>query len=121
MDRVLLVEDELDQLEILYWVLLEHGCDVRTANTAKAAVSLGKRFRPTLLVTDFLLSHSATGLDVIRELREADPNLPALIITGMAEAELQRALGSTGNLGVLHKPFTQDELLDRLSSLTDAA
>jgi DNA-binding response OmpR family regulator len=121
MERVLLVEDELDELEILYWLLLDHGCDVRAVNTAKAAVSLGKQFRPTLLVTDFLLSKDATGIDVIRELRKGAPGLPALIITGVAPAELHPGLDDLGNVHVMYKPFTPEELLSRLAVLTHAA
>lgn len=121
MKRVLLVEDDLDELEILYWMLIDQGCNVRTANTAKAAVSLGKQFRPTLLVTDLLLSRGATGVDVIRELRKLDPSLPALVITGMAPRDVQQALGELADADVMHKPFTERQLLDRLSGLTRAA
>ncbi len=121
MERVLLVEDELDELEILYWMIVDHGCDVRTANTAKAAVSLGKHFRPTLLVTDFLLSHDLTGIEVIRELRKADPHLPALLITGAPAADWKAAAEALGNVDVIQKPFTSVEFLGRLESIKRAA
>lgn len=121
MERVLLVEDDLDQLEILYWMIVDHGCDVRTANTAKAAVSLGQQFRPTLLVTDFLLSHDVTGIEVIRELRKTDPNLPALLITGAPAADWRPAVEALGNVDVIRKPFTRAEFLGRIESMKRAA
>ncbi len=121
MERVLLVEDELDELEILYWMIVDQGCDVRTANTAKAAVSLGKLFRPTLLVTDFLLSHDVTGIDVIRELRKADPSLPALLITAAPAADWGPAVAALGNVDVIQKPFTRAAFLGRLESMKRAA
>jgi len=121
MERVLLVEDELDELELLYWALVGQGSDVRTANTAKGAISLGKHFRPTLLVSDFVLQRGATGIDVLRELRVSIPGLPALIISGMPAADLRRSLDGLEDVQMLQKPFGIREFLSRLEGLKRAA
>jgi DNA-binding NtrC family response regulator len=80
-ERVLVVDDEVDALEILSWMLTDEGCEVRTASDVDQAVSVGRDFHPTLLITDYLLRDSGTGLDVIRELRHEHPGLPAVLIT----------------------------------------
>lgn len=121
MERVLLVEDELDELELLYWALIGQGSEVRTANTAKGAISLGKYFRPTLLVSDFVLQHGATGLDVLRELRRTNPVLPALIISGLPAAELRLGLEGLEDVEFLQKPFGMQEFLSRLDGMKRAA
>jgi len=115
MERVLVVDDEVDALEILSWLLTDHGCDVRTASDPRQAVSLGREFRPTLLITDYLLSDAATGLDVIRELREqVDPALPAVLVTGMDPSLMRDELQALGNVEVLKKPFVWADLCARL-------
>jgi DNA-binding response OmpR family regulator len=109
-ERVLVVDDEVDALEILSWMLADQGFDVRTASDADCAVSLGHDFQPTLLITDYLLSNSKTGLDVIRNLRQADPGLRAVLITGMDIAGLRQQLNELGNVNVLRKPFVWSDL-----------
>jgi len=105
MERVLLVDDEAEALQILAWLIADHGCEVRTATTVEQAVSVGREFGPTLVITDYLLQDDATGLDVIRGLREADAALPAVLVTGMDASTLRRELSSLDDVTVLRKPF----------------
>lgn len=115
MQRVLVVDDELDALEIMAWMLTDHGCEVRTASDVEQAVSLGREFRPALLITDYLLREHRTGLDLIRELRASQPDLPAVLITGMDLGQLRHQLAELGNVEVLRKPFVWAELKERLA------
>ena len=105
MERVLLVDDEVEALQILAWLIADHGCEVRTATSVEQAVSVGREFRPTLVITDYFLQDDATGLDVIRSLREIDAALPAVLVTGMDAATLRRDLATIANVAVLRKPF----------------
>jgi DNA-binding response OmpR family regulator len=113
-ERVLVVDDETDALEILAWLLTDHGCDVRTASDVEEAVAVGKDFQPTLLITDYLLRDDGTGIDVIRDLRDSQPDLRALLVTGMDVAELRHELESIGNVNVLRKPFVWSDLRGQL-------
>lgn len=105
MERVLLVDDEVEALQILAWLIADHGCEVRTATNVEQAVSVGREFGPTLVITDYFLQDDATGLDVIRSLREIDAALPAVLVTGMDAATLRRELAAIANVAVLRKPF----------------
>jgi DNA-binding response OmpR family regulator len=114
MERILLVDDEVEALQILAWLLSDHGCEVRTATNVDQAVSLGREFGPTLVITDYFLQDDATGIDVIRSLREVDAALPAVLVTGMDASTLRRDLASIGDVTVLRKPFGWAELLPLL-------
>jgi two-component system OmpR family response regulator len=111
---VLVVDDEVDALEILSWMLTDQGWEVRTASDVEHAVSVGRELRPTLLITDYLLRDSGTGLDLIRELRREDPSLPAVLITGMDLTSLRHQLDELGNVNVLRKPFVWSELREKI-------
>ena len=116
MERVLLVDDETDALEILSWMLTDQGHQVRTAVDLEQAVTIAGEFRPTLLITDYLLCEESTGLDVIRRARELDADLPAVLITGMDVGQLRHECEAMGNVRVLRKPFGWSELRQQLQA-----
>jgi two-component system chemotaxis response regulator CheY len=112
---VLVVDDEVDSVEVLAWLLQDAGCDVRTATGVEQALSAGREFHPTLLITDYLLCDAGTGLDVIRELRQDDPELRAILVTGMELGHLGAELGALGNVNILRKPLAWAELQGQLT------
>jgi DNA-binding response OmpR family regulator len=113
-ERVLVVDDEVDALQIMAWMLAEHGCEVRTATDVEQAISVGHDFHPTVLITDYLLRDDATGFDVIRDLRGTDPTLRAVLVTGMDVGQLRHELDELGNIRVLRKPFVWADLRENL-------
>jgi DNA-binding response OmpR family regulator len=115
LERVLVVDDEADALEVLAWMLQDFGCDVRTATRVEEALALGRAFQPTLLITDYLLCDASTGIDVIRQLRECDPNLRAILVTGLHGDQIRELLGELANVSVLTKPFAWTDLRGQLA------
>ena len=65
-----------------------------------------------LLVTDHLMP-GITGADLARTIRGNRPDLPVLIVSGYADAD-----GIDPDLPRLTKPFRQDELADKIASVT---
>ena len=57
-----------------------------------------------------------SGVELAAEIRDRDPRLPVLILTGHAEA-----MQIPEDLPVLSKPFRSADLADRVSALLDAA
>lgn len=115
MERVLLIDDERDALEVLEWVLRDRGCEVRAVSEVPRALEVGRSFRPTLLVTDYFLGDDRSGLDILRELRQDDPTLRAVLMTGMTVSQLQPELDALGNVEVLHKPFDCEQIVSHLA------
>jgi DNA-binding response OmpR family regulator len=114
MEKVLLIDDERDSLEVLEWVLKERGCEVRSVSDAPLALEVGRTFRPTLLVTDYFLSNDLCGLDILRALRESDPDLRAVLMTGMRVEDIKPELEALGNVAVVRKPFDCRQFVARL-------
>jgi DNA-binding NtrC family response regulator len=114
MGKVLLIDDEPDALEVLAWILSDHGCEVRTETQVSRALELGREFEPDLLITDYLLNDEASGLDVIHELRKTNPSLRAVLMTGVPVGDLPPELPSAAPIEVLQKPFVWSDLSRQL-------
>jgi CheY-like chemotaxis protein len=90
--RVLVVEDN-DEMQIIIPAMLNrclHTPDVKISSSTSEAVEELDRFRPELLILDLNLG-GQSGLDVLKYLKQARPDLPVLVYTGYEE-ELVRAL-----------------------------
>jgi signal transduction histidine kinase/CheY-like chemotaxis protein len=107
--RVLLVDDDADVREVAAEMLRGAGSTVLEAESgAKALEALHRDDTVDVLVADYAMP-GMTGVELIREARRFRPRLPALIITGFAEASSLAAMSDIGR--VLRKPFHRADLL----------
>lgn len=115
--RVLLVDDD-DLVRVNTAALLEDlGYEVVSASSGAEALSILKQ-RPEVdvVLTDFVMPqmNGAALRDEMRRLRE---NLPVIITSGYPDLEA----GGHAAKGYLPKPFTQEQLLERLEKELAAA
>ena len=95
--RVLVVEDDLVNLELVIALLEQEGCQVLTAESAEAALRLAGLERPHLILMDLQLP-GMTGYEATQKLK-ADPAtaaIPVVALTAQAmrgEEEKARAAG----------------------------
>ena len=114
--RVLLVDDEPDQVALLCAMLTPLGMDVSTAESAEQAQTLFHRQPADVVVTDLNLP-GASGIDLIRELRKAENPPAVVLITGegsVASAVEALKLGATD---YLQKPVDPMRLVTLLQEL----
>jgi PAS domain S-box-containing protein len=114
-DFVLLVEDELALREITKELLESFNYRVITAADGAEAVTLYRRRkgRINLVVTDLMMP-IMDGLALIRALRQLDPQVKVIAVSGLAS---QDKFDEAKNLNVqafLTKPFTAEQLLTSL-------
>jgi DNA-binding response OmpR family regulator len=116
-------EDDTPTLELLCDNLAADRFGVLPAPSASDALRLCRYNHPDLLLLDLGLP-DAPGLDVLREIREADgvnsrfdPALPVIVLTGRgAEEERVRGL-ETGADDFVVKPFRYPELRARIGAV----
>ena len=102
---VLWVDDEAELLEPHRIFLRDKGFDVEMATNADDAVEMVRR-RPFNLVLLDEQMPGKRGLDALRELREADPNLLVVMVTKSEEdSTMTEAIGAALE-GYLVKPVT---------------
>ncbi len=114
--RVLLVDDEPDQVALLRAMLTPLGMDVVTADSAEQALSVFRRHPVDVVVTDLHLP-GASGIDLIRDLRQVETPPAAVLIT--AEGSVASAVEALklGASDYLQKPVDPMRLVTLLQEL----
>lgn len=109
MPQVLLVDDNPLQLTTRQAILRRAGVDVHVATTAQSALALLRAHADQikLVVTDHVMPE-ASGTEFVRLLREVTPELPVIVVSGMAEAEDEY---SGMNVTFRQKPIQPDDFI----------
>lgn len=123
MDRhVLLVEDELNIIEAIRFLLSREGWRVDTHSDGLTAVDTIKQMRPTLVILDYMLP-GRNGLDILTELRDdADfANLPVLMLTARGQTRDRERAEKAGASRFMTKPFSNTEVITAVRDLVQLA
>lgn len=116
MARILVVEDEAEQLRVRRQLLELAGHEVAAARTAADAARLLGEFHPQVLLTDLRLPALSDGLNLIRaaEARSAPPRI--IVLSGWPDQF--RDLPEAARVDrIFAKPFRAAELLEAIRSL----
>jgi two-component system response regulator AtoC len=111
--RILVVEDEAGQRELLATLLGNRGFDVTVAAGVAEAFQALACEPPALLLTDYNMP-DGTGLDVLRRARQTDPEMGVVLLTAYGTVPLAVEAMREGAIDVLLKPVDPDALLEVL-------
>jgi CheY-like chemotaxis protein len=119
MKQVLLLDDNPAQLLVREMVLRKGGLESHVATNSQSALAC-LRSRPGrdnigAVVTDHIMP-GMDGAEFVRELRSFNPDIPVIVISGLAEAEQEYA-----NLSVIFrtKPCEPEELIALVRTTLD--
>jgi CheY-like chemotaxis protein len=120
-ETVLVAEDEEGVRELLRKVLTEFGYTVLTARHGRDALMLatGRNDTIDLLVTDVVMPEMS-GRELVETLRDRQPDLRVLYISGYTDDEVLRRGISGSDTGFLRKPFSSEDLVRRVRAALDA-
>ena len=108
-ERILVVDDAPDTLELLQRNLNSQGYRVFTAPNVAEAIKVLKTERVALVITDLKMPEGS-GLDLIRHVRENMRDTEVMMITGYPTINGAVEAVKTGAEEYLTKPFTEEEL-----------
>ncbi len=113
---VLVVDDETVLAEMVSMALRYEGWNIATAADGASAITAARGARPDAVVLDVMLP-DMSGLDVLRKLREQNPQLPVLLLTAKDALEDRIAGLTAGGDDYVTKPFSIEEVVLRLRAL----
>ena len=83
--KVLLVDDDADQLFVRKLLLERVGLQPLTAETAEAGAELASLHKPSCAVVDLRLPTVERGLKFLHQLKVRDPHIRLILLTGASE------------------------------------
>lgn len=115
--RILLIDDNEDELRIYSTVLGHYGCEIVEARTAREGGALARRLRPALILLDVRLP-DGSGLELARDLKQ-DGDTAGIPIVAMSLFDPpMEAVVAAGCDGYLSKPFEPARLVREVSRFT---
>jgi len=108
-ERILVVDDSVDTLEVLQRNLQSQGFQVLTATCVPDAIRILEQMAVDLIITDLKMP-KVSGLDLVRHVRENLKNTEVMMITGYPSIGGAVDAVKTGAEEYLAKPFTDEEL-----------
>lgn len=107
--RILVVDDEEGMREFLGILLQKEGYEVATAKSGEEAISILGKKAFDLIITDLKMSRMS-GLDLLRRIKELDPQMGVVLITAYASTDTAVDAMKGGAFDYIAKPFDVEEM-----------
>jgi DNA-binding NtrC family response regulator len=112
-EKILLVDDEADFLELLSERMRARGMDVTTSASAQQALEAVDEGAFDAVVLDLMMP-GMDGLEALRILKEKDPKLQVILLTGHATVKQSVEAMKRGALDLLEKPTDIETLTKKI-------
>jgi len=106
--KILIIDDEEVILDSCTRILKSSAYKLATASNGQLGVDLVKEFQPDLVYVDLKMP-GISGIEVIEKIRDTDPTIVVIVITGFATVSSAVEAMKNGAYDFLPKPFTPDE------------
>ena len=116
--RILVVDDEPAQRELISGFLKKQAFDVVVAESGAKALELFRQETIDLILTDQKMPNMS-GLDLLQAVRAINPENPVILMTAFGSIEAAVSAIRGGATDYLTKPLNLDELLYRIRQVSD--
>ena len=117
--KVLIVEDQIESRAMLKNMLSERGINqvFEASDGSQALKFIDSAFDfIDLVICDWNMP-KMTGVELLRQLRTVDPDVPFLMITGRSDIESVVEAKASGVTGYIRKPFSPVQLEEKLVAI----
>jgi len=112
--KIMVVDDEEHICKSVAKILKKNNYDVVTATSAEEALEKMAIESYSLLISDIVMPHT-NGLELLKLVKKEWPLTKAVMITAYASTDTAMKAIRLGALDYLPKPFTPDELRDKVT------
>jgi two-component system response regulator HydG len=110
MNKILIIDDDLDMCRLLDRFLTRNNFDVKFAHTGKKALEELEKNTPDVILCDFRLEDT-DGKDLLIQIKERTPQVPVIIITGYSDIKIAVEVIKHGAFDYITKPLFPEEIL----------
>jgi len=117
--KVLIVDDDPEIIELIAEVLSRDGrFEIKTASSGYEAGLFTQQFRPDIILLDYMLP-DVNGNVVCQTIRKNSSfeNTKIIIVSGVVKQDEIEQLLKSGAEGFIRKPFSIDELIDKITDV----
>jgi DNA-binding NarL/FixJ family response regulator len=120
MEKILIVDDELDCQTVLAMFLESEGYEIESASSGVEALTRFKENPPDLVISDIVMPQM-DGFELCRRLRASRLGqlIPFIFLSGQGELESRIEGYAIGADDYLVKPFEPDEILAKIKAQID--
>jgi signal transduction histidine kinase len=115
-ERILVVEDNDELLDLTSAMLATSGYQVRCARNGSEALRMLQSEEFDLLLSDIVMPNGISGIEVAREARRLNKGIKVLLASGYAGEALERHQ-AVDEFPIIDKPFRMSELAGRVRSI----
>ncbi len=118
MKRVLVIEDNGDNMELITFILEKNGYNTIKAENGKMGIKLALEERPDFILLDIQLP-DMNGLDVLKAIRKSDINggVPVIAITSYAMSGDREKMLAAGCNGYIEKPIDPVTIINQIREI----
>ncbi len=113
LSRILVLDDEPEMLKNYERLLKRAGHDCLASTDPTKVDRLLEEFRPELVITDLMMPH-VSGMEVLQRVRAWDSSTPVILVTAYGSIESAVQAMKQHAADFLVKPFSMDELLQKI-------
>ena len=115
--RILIADDEPNQLELLYYNLTKEGFEVKRAHDGREAIELAEDWRPDLIVLEWMMPEYS-GIEVCRQLRKTQGvnSIPIIMLSARGE-EGDEPMALIQGLMIISQTLSPRELVARIRAI----
>ena len=117
--KVLIVDDEKDFLDIIAERILARGMDVSTATSAEDALNMVEEESFDVVILDFMMP-ALDGFKALKLIKAKRPDVQIIVLTGNVPEEKRMEAKALGALDVIEKPPDLKDLIQKIKKAKKA-
>jgi DNA-binding response OmpR family regulator len=118
-EKVLIVDDEKDFLDIIAERISARGMDVSTASSAEAALNMVEEESYDVVIMDFMMP-ALDGFKALKLMKAKRPEVQIILLTGNVPDEKRMEARELGALDVIEKPPDLQDLIKKIKKAKKA-